>query len=701
MHFVTENSDYAAPSTSRNNMTESENSVSDENCDIENVHESDMEFECVEENEHCSENEADEVGINENNDDGNDKDSESSSLDASDVSSNEEESDEEANFNDEIKLRQWAITSGIQHCHLDSLLRILKRKYVNLPLSSKTFLKTTSAEYKIDTFKTIDDKIIGEYIYFGIASGLRKCVNKNIHNENVLHLLINCDGLPLYKSSSKQFWPLLVKIYFTPDIYKPFPVAVFSGNQKPNNLQQYLSPFVQEMNLLLREGIEIERRIFEIKIMSFVCDRPARSFIKCIKGHNGYYACERCTIRGERLQNRTVYLSTNCKKRSDTSFRNQKNIEHHIGISPLLSLEPSIDMVKQFVLDFMHLGCLGIFKKMLQDFWLEGNLTTKLGQNDKCQLSQNLIELQSQIPEEFQRTTRSVQDIAKWKGTEYRLFGLYIGPIVLKPILQKKYYKHFLLLHASLRILCSDDVAMKYNRQAKAYLESFVLLTKQYYGAQNVVMNFHSLIHLADDVINIKCSLSNYTAFPFENALGKMKKMLRSGNRPLAQLCRRIHESSCFQTEKVTLPPVVEIIKKQNPVEPSGRIPISKIKYKQAVLSTKKPNNTVYLNDKRIMLIDTMYIPPNRRENDIILTGTIMKIIDSIFTYPYNSTKLNMWQVAVTESKMECSLQSVVYKMVHIKINVDNTNEDSEDNSEDSDNNSGSARSFVMPLLHM
>ncbi|XP_018302190.1 uncharacterized protein, partial [Mycetomoellerius zeteki] len=164
-------------------------------------------------------------------------------------------------------------------------------------------------------------------------------------------------------------------------------------------------------------------------------------------------------------------------------------------------------MVKQFVLDFMHLGCLGVLKKMLQDFWLEGNLTTKLGQNGKRQLSQNLIELQSQIPEEFQRTTRSVQDIAKWKATEYRLFGLYIGPIVLKPILQKKHYKHFLLLHAAFRILCSDnDVAIKYNGQAKAYLKSFVLLTEQYYGAQNL--------------------------------------MLRSGNRPLAQLCRRIHESS-------------------------------------------------------------------------------------------------------------------------------------------------------------
>ncbi|KYN21381.1 hypothetical protein ALC57_06307 [Trachymyrmex cornetzi] len=128
------------------------------------------EFECVEVNDHCNnEDETDEVEIHENNDNGND----------SQDSSNGEERDEEADINDELKLRQWAINSGIQHCHLDSLLKILKRKYVNLPTSSKTFLKTTSSEYKTEQFKTIDDKIIGEYIYFGIASGLRKCVNKD------------------------------------------------------------------------------------------------------------------------------------------------------------------------------------------------------------------------------------------------------------------------------------------------------------------------------------------------------------------------------------------------------------------------------------------------------------------------------------------------------------------------------------------
>jgi len=281
-----------------------------------------------------------------------------------------------------------------------------------------------------------------------------------------------------------------------------------------------------------------------------------------------------------------------CDKRTDKSFREQQDPEHHVGISPLLHLEPPINMIKQFVLDFMHQGCLGVTKKMILDFWLEGTLTTRLSPSKKRLLSQSLIELQSQIPVDFQRTTRSITDISRWKATEYRLFLLYIGPIVLQQILEKRYYNHFLLLHVACRILNSDNLCLKYNFQAKVYLNNVVMLTKQYYNTQSLVLNIHSLSHLADDVRNMKCSLSNYTAFPFENLLGKMKRMLRSGNRPLAQFCRRQHELLYAVSKKVTLPQTVMILK-TGLSESCGRTPIKKIKYKETILTCKKPNNVV------------------------------------------------------------------------------------------------------------
>lgn len=48
---------------------------------------------------------------------------------------------------------------------------------------------------------------------------------------------------------------------------------------------------------MLKELI-INRKKFKLQIHSFVCDTPARKFLKSIVGHGGYGACERCETYG-------------------------------------------------------------------------------------------------------------------------------------------------------------------------------------------------------------------------------------------------------------------------------------------------------------------------------------------------------------------------------------------------------------------
>lgn len=156
---------------------------------------------------------------------------------------------------------------------------------------------------KLDGANNVD----GELIYFSIAKYLRLTVNINLHRERILYLLISIDGLPLFKSSSKQLWPILCKIHFEPDLYKPFPVAIYAGDQKPQILEQYFRKFILELNQLLKDGIEIDSVVLQIAVKSFICDTPARSLIKCIIGHGRYYACERCIVKGERVEKRTIY----------------------------------------------------------------------------------------------------------------------------------------------------------------------------------------------------------------------------------------------------------------------------------------------------------------------------------------------------------------------------------------------------------
>ncbi|CAC5423105.1 unnamed protein product [Mytilus coruscus] len=98
----------------------------------------------------------------------------------------------------------------------------------------------------------------------------------------------------LNDSSNTQFWPILCSV----DNFKPFIVALFCGIGKPNSVQEYLSEFLEELQNLLANGISYEEKNGEVKVQAFVCDAPARTFLKCTIAHNGYYGCERCTIKG-------------------------------------------------------------------------------------------------------------------------------------------------------------------------------------------------------------------------------------------------------------------------------------------------------------------------------------------------------------------------------------------------------------------
>lgn len=57
-------------------------------------------------------------------------------------------------------------------------------------------------------------------------------------------------------------------------------IAIWCGVQKPNNLNEYLSPFVEELNTLLENGIIINGQHIYIAVRCFICDSPARAFMK-------------------------------------------------------------------------------------------------------------------------------------------------------------------------------------------------------------------------------------------------------------------------------------------------------------------------------------------------------------------------------------------------------------------------------------
>jgi len=103
----------------------------------------------------------------------------------------------------------------------------------------------------------------GSYVYFGLESGLKRIIT-NEFTENTIRLLFNIDGLSLYNSSSQQFWPNLGLIVYDKFDSNPFIVAVYSGNSKPKNVNDFLKDFVQEVSFLVKNGLNIRQKMFKI-----------------------------------------------------------------------------------------------------------------------------------------------------------------------------------------------------------------------------------------------------------------------------------------------------------------------------------------------------------------------------------------------------------------------------------------------------
>lgn len=134
---------------------------------------------------------------------------------------------------------------------------------------------------------------------------------------------------------------------------------------------------------------------------------------------------------------------TSSPLRTDASFLNMDDEEHHKGKSPLTNV--SIGMVSQIPIDYMHLVvCLGVMKRLLL-LWIKGPLHCRLSARSVQQISGKLLSLKNCVPSDFARQPRSLSEIDRWKAIEIRQFLFYTGPLVLIGVVHPNVYENFLL----------------------------------------------------------------------------------------------------------------------------------------------------------------------------------------------------------------------------------------------------------------
>jgi len=84
----------------------------------------------------------------------------------------------------------------------------------------------------------------------------------------------------------------------------------------------FFSDFVRELSHLQQSGVCFGESVvgIPVSVKGFICDAPARAFIKCIKSHSGYYGCEKCVDRGIQVNKKMTFQNLDATLRSDESF---------------------------------------------------------------------------------------------------------------------------------------------------------------------------------------------------------------------------------------------------------------------------------------------------------------------------------------------------------------------------------------------
>jgi hypothetical protein len=546
-------------------------------------------------------------------------------------------------------LRGWAIENNVKKSIVTKLLKGLHTWHDELPLDARTLLKTPRDV-------PITEMGNGKYCNFGVETTILKCLKDfSLQEHDRITLQFNIDGLPLFKSSSIQFWPILCRIEQA-KVRKPFAVAIFCGSSKPP-VEDFLHDFVIELANLRENGLLIQGKLVSVEVSLFCCDTPAKAFLKCTKSFNGFSGCDNCTQRGE-YKGRLVYPEINAPLRTDVAFDEMADAEHHKKKSPLAGL--GIGLVSTFPLDYMHLVCLGVMRRLLVA-WTDRSSPQRLPLKSINVLSSSLLNAQEHWPTEFSRKPRSLSELDRWKATEFRQFVLYLGPVYLKDILSKNLYDHFMLFSCAISILVSKNLFMSCNTEANTLLRLFVSQAKNMYGIQFLVYNVHNLVHLSSHALRFG-PLDAFSAFPFENYLGSLKRMLKKTSAPLQQVVNRIKERELCGQRFITTDnlneeifSVVESSKLPRANWPAdsmdGAIYYGKVSGPLFRLSAHTRDCGVLLINGAVLKVCSFY---KDFGDNIFVVGHLFCIKADFFIYPCKSSELSIFKVKSLSNNYHC-----------------------------------------------
>lgn len=223
----------------------------------------------------------------------------------------------------------------------------------------------------------------------------------------------------------------------------------------------------------------------------------------------------------------------------------------------------------------------------------------------------------------------------------------------------------------AIHILLSDNLLKSYTIYAEQLLKHFVISTKIINRVHFLSHNIHNLLHLTDDVDDVKKfgNLDSFSNFPFENYLQKLKGLLRKHTDILSQIIRRLSEENNISNYKIikeaSNDDVVLAKEHSNGVLLNN---LSGPQYQEALFNNFKlniflPNSCCKLKCNSIIEVENFAFCPQQSIH--VLIGRKYGTVKDFYTEPCNSSIIGIYFVEnLADDYFYCPITDVIQKFV-------------------------------------
>lgn len=199
------------------------------------------------------------------------------------------------------------------------------------------------------------------------------------------------------------------------------------------------------------------------------------------------------------------------------------------------------------------------------------------------------------------------------------------------------------------------------------------------YGERYIGSNVHDLIHVVDKVRQFG-DLTTFSAYEFENMLGKIKLLLRTGSLPLQQVVKRLSEFHSQNSNHGSKKPgSIQHFAKCNAdcdefkqLFPDGSSFYCKLKLDNYILTANNFFNQWFLTHNKEIVKVISFVG---FETEKAVYGCALKQSRDIFEYPIRSSYLNVFASDCLEynSPAVYSIDDIMFKLVPIKHHENTT----------------------------